>query len=212
MKNTLLAPFAAFALMACLATEAAAQMAVANESIPTGGLLGQNYAGVDVGYIRHHEGPPRVMHRYGFHASRPMPEKENIDGFFRYNYTHGSNLGIDTNQHDILAGLVGFRRNGPVAPFLEGGLGWAWSEVGSTPSNSFLYAIRLGVEFLVAPNASLTPTVTFREARRFDDRAFLFGAKAAFRLNRDWGATISIQADDADSHNIEWALGVQRRF
>jgi hypothetical protein len=213
MKITPFVPIASLAiLLGSLATEAAAQAPMAPDPVVTGGFLGQDYAGVEVGYVRHHDGPPRVLHRYGFLAARPMPNRENLDGFFNYNYTHGSHLGIDMNQHDFTTGLLAFRRNGPVAPFLQGGLGWAWSKTGSMQSNSFLYSIRGGVEFLLTPYASLTPTVTFREARRFDDQAWIFGVKAAFRMNRDWSASLGLQVDNADSHNVETAVGIQRRF
>lgn len=175
-----------------------------------GGLLGQTYSGLEVGYVRHHESAPRVLRRYGFIASRPMPEADNLDGLFRYNYTRGSTLGTDGQQHDFSLGVARFFRNGPVAPFLEGDLGWGWARGGGVRKNSFLYQAKLGVELMLSTDVSLTPSISYQEARQFHDHAWNFGAKLAYRLNEGWASTLSAAMDDAN--NLEIALGVHRRL
>jgi hypothetical protein len=174
------------------------------------GLLGQNYSGLEGGYVRHHESAPSVLRRYGFVASRPLPEGDNLDGLFRYNYTRGSTLGIDGQQHDLSIGVARYLRQGALSPFLEGDIGWGWSRGGGRRANSFLYQAKIGVEMMLSPDFSLTPSISYSEARQFHDHAWNFGARLAYRLNETWGATFGVAIDDSD--NLEFSLGVHRRF
>lgn len=197
-------------LLAFLPTSIRAQPAPLTPSF-RGGLLGQDYSGIELAYVRHHEGAPRVLRRYGFIASRPMPDAENLDGLFRYNYTRGSALGADGQQHDVSFGLSRYLRLGPIAPFLEGDIGWGWARGGTRRhANSFLYQAKVGVEIMLSDEISLTPSVSYQEARQFHDRAWNYGAKLAYRLNNNWATTVSAAIDDGS--NFEAALGVHRRF
>jgi opacity protein-like surface antigen len=175
-----------------------------------GGLLGQHHSGVELEYVRHRESAPRVLRRYGFVASRPMPDGKDLDGLFRYNYTRGSSLGPDGQQHDLAVGLAGYRANGPVTPFLEGQIGWAWARGGAERENAFFYQLRAGVEVMLSSHVSLAPFVSYQEARRFRDHDWQVGAKAAFRLNPRWSTTLALSLDDA--HSVGTAFGIQRRF
>ena len=64
---------------------ASAQVALPIETACQGGLPGHNYSGIELGYVRHHQGPPRVMRRYGFVARRRIPDDRDLDGIFRLN-------------------------------------------------------------------------------------------------------------------------------
>ncbi len=175
-----------------------------------GGLLGGHFSGVDFGYIERNKSAPRVMQRYGFVARQPLPEGRDLDGIFAYHYTRGSTLGPDGNQNEILAGVAVFRRNGPVAPYFETDLGWAWAKAGGSRENSFVYQFRLGVETMLSPRASLAPVVSYRAAPRFHEHAWQFGVRAAFRLNPGWSTTVALQLDD--EHSVETSFGLQRRY
>lgn len=196
----------AFAALPC----ASAQVTPPVEGAFQGGLLGQNYSGIELGYVRHHQGPPRVMRRYGFVASRPIPDGRDLDGIFRYNYTRGSTLGADGQQHDFAIGLAGYQAHGPVKPFLEGDIGWAWARAVGTRRNSFLYEVRTGVEMMLSSHVSLTPFVSYGESRQFHQRGWDFGLKAAFRLNAGWSTTLAVDIDEG--RNVETGFGVQRRY
>jgi len=205
-KSLLLVSTAALFAMATPAVRAQAATSPAFR----GGLLGQTYSGIEAGYVRHHESAPRVMRRYGFISSRPMPDGENLDGRFRYNYTRGSTLGTEGQQHDFSIGVSRFFRNGPVAPFLEGDLGWGWARGGGRRANSFIYQAKLGVETMLSTDVSLTPSISYQEARQFHDHTWNFGLKLAYRLNEGWATTLGTAIDDAN--NVEIALGVHRRL
>jgi hypothetical protein len=175
------------------------------------GLLGKTYSGLEFGYTHHVEGAPDVLHRYGFVSSRPLAEaKENVDAAFRYNYTRGSAFGLHADQHDIAMGFTGYLPTPDAKPFIEGELGWAWTKVGGVKDNSLVYTLGAGVELRLNPRLSLAPFVQFQDAPQFHDRLWNFGARATHHFERGWSGTLTIQSDDA--HNIEYALGVLRRF
>jgi hypothetical protein len=194
-----------------VSASALAQSAAPVMNTDSGGLLGQTYTGVEFGYTHHVEGLPSVLHRYGFVSSRPLTEaKENVDAAFRYNYTRGSALGATATQHDVAVAFTGYLPLQNVKPFIEGDAGWVWSRGDAAHESSFLYLFGAGAEFALARQLALTPFVTYQEAPRFHDHVWNYGAKASYRFNRDWSSTLTVQADD--QHNVEYAVGVQRRF
>ena len=166
--------------------------------------------GVELSYVRHHESAPRVMRRYGFVASRPLPDGKALDGVFRYNYTRGSTLGPDGQQNDLSLGLIRYAAYGPVAPFVGADLGWAWARAGAARENSFFYQLRVGAEVMLSTAASMTPYISFQEARRFHDHAWQVGTRFAFRVSPDWSTTLALGMDDG--HNVAWTFGAQPRF
>jgi len=177
----------------------------------SGGYLGETYTGVDLGYTHHVQGPPDVLHRYGFISSRAMPEEfRDVDGAFKYNYTRGSAPGLDFSQHDVAMALTGYRRLDRVTPYLEGDAGWSWAKTDGTHRNSFLYLVGAGAEIAPVPRASITPFFNYGETARFHSRVWHYGAKAGYRFERSWSASFTLQFDDP--HNVEFAAGVQRRF
>ena len=59
------------------------------------------------------------------------------------------------------------------------------------------------------PQAALTPFISYEERPNLHARAWNFGAKGNYRFDRAWSASLTVQVDR--EHNIEYALGVQRR-
>lgn len=173
-------------------------------------LLGQTYSAAEFGYTHHVESAPRALRRYGFVSSRPLVEAQNVDAAFRYNYTRGSAFGVSGHQHDLAMSFTGYLPLAQVKPFVRGDLGWAWTKVGGVKDDSFVYLVGVGVEVPLAPRLALTPFLNFEEARQFHDRVWSAGGRLSYRVNRGWGATFAVQADD--EHNIEYTFGVLRRF
>jgi len=54
------------------------------------------------------------------------------------------------------------------------------------------------------------PFLNYQETRRLHDHVWSGGARAVFRLEAKWSATLSLRFDE--EHNTEYALGVQRRL
>ena len=179
-----------------------------------GGLLGQDYTGIEFGYTHHVDGPPSILHRYGFIANRPatpLSSGVNIDGMFKYNYTTGSDSGLHAWQHDALIGARGYLNSGTIKPYVEGNAGWAWTNNNFHSKNdSFSYLLGAGAEFQVGPRWSLTPYVNYEEMPHFHSHTWTYGGKAAFRLAQAWSMVIGGEFDE--DHNVESRLGFNRHW
>ena len=177
----------------------------------TGGLLGRTYSAVEFGFNHHVESAPRILRRYGFVSSRPLGELgPYVDASFHYDYTRGSEFGARFDEHDLTVAFLRYFPQGDVKPFVQAEAGWLWQRFAGRHEDSFVYRLGGGVEFLLKPRVALTPFVTYRDARQVEQRAWNVGAKMVFRANRSWSWSVALQVDD--SHNLEYAAGVQRRF
>jgi opacity protein-like surface antigen len=198
------------------ATTPPTDISTANPNSGNYGLLGQDYAGVMFGYMHHIDGPPSVVHRYGFLANRPVAPTHsgvNVDALFKYAYTTGTDSGLHAWQHDMLIGGVGYLNSGGIRPFLEGDVGWAWSNnnlPGETKNDSFSYLIGGGAEFQIARQWVLTPFAHYQERPHFDTHVWSYGAQTSFRLAREWSTTFAAEIDE--HHNIEYRVGWNRHF
>jgi hypothetical protein len=208
LKSLRLVPGIALALVS-FASAQPAMTAVSRDS--SHGLLGQTYTGVGFGYVHHVEAPPRARHRYGFVSSRPLLELgETTDAAFRYDYTRSSASGERRHRHDVAVGFTRYVENALTKPFLRADAGYAMRKEEGRTRNSFAYVAGAGVEVAVAPWLALTPYANFHHAPSLDSGRWQFGATASHRFNRAWSSTLGVQMDT--KHNLEYAVGLQRRF
>lgn len=215
MKTKLLLAFAVCAL-------AGAQAAVNSAVVESGpvlspladdspGLLGRTYSGLEFGYTHHVESAPRSLRRWGFVSNRPIIEEaQNVDAAFRYNYTRGSLVSGSQSQHDVAASFTGYLLRTEVKPFLRGDLGWAWTSGRGNSENGFMFVLGTGMELTLTPRLALTPYINYQDAPDLDERAVIFGARGVYRFHREWQGTLAVQIDDA--HNLEYSVGLMRRF
>lgn len=173
-------------------------------------LLGHKYSGVEFGYTHHVESAPDALHRYGLVSHAPIPEMENLDGAFRYDYTRGSSDGLTSQRHRATAGLVRYFVHRTAKPFIDVEIGWAWRKLGVIKEDSFFYRGTLGAELGVSPNVALTPFFSYHEASNLSERAWSYGARLAYRMDRNWIPTLSIQVDE--KHNIEYTIAARYRY
>jgi hypothetical protein len=122
---------------------ASAQVAPPIETACQGGLLGHNYSGIELGYVRHHQGPPRVMRRYGFVARRRIPDDRDLDGIFRLNAggaPHWQSTSMRAGRGGGLRGAAALP-NAPLRPKKErAAQGRALGEEGNEPAQLFCEA------------------------------------------------------------------------
>jgi hypothetical protein len=174
------------------------------------GLLGTTYTGLDFGYTHHVESEPNALRRFGLVSSRPLIEEaRNLDGAFRYNYTRGTG-DITYQQHDVAMSFVGYAPLADTHAFFRGDLGWAWNKTGSETDNGFMFVVGVGLEILLSPRAALTPYINYKDSPHLDVRATWFGVQSLYRFDQAWSGTFTVQMDD--HHNIEYMLGLLRRF
>ena len=119
-------------------------------------------------------------------------------------------LGATRSVHDVAASFVGYLPFTDARPFVRGDLGWAWSKGAGNSENAFQFLVGAGVELVMTPRIALTPYINYQDAPDMDERAVWFGAQTSYRLDRSWTGTATVQIDNA--HNIEYALGMMRRF
>lgn len=201
---------AALAVGSASAQTAVPVPAPAAEDRETPSLLGQTYTGLEFGYTHHVESAPRSLRRFGFVSHKPLGELgPQVDATFRYDYLRGSTAGTTFHQHDITASLLRYWVDGPAKPFLHADLGWAWQKFGARDS-SFLYRLGAGLEVQLRQRFAVTPFFAYRETPGLDDRRWNFGGRIAYRMQHQWSWALTTQMDD--KHNIEYALGFQRRF
>lgn len=174
------------------------------------GLLGHRFSGVEFGYTHHVESEPDALQRYGLISQAPIPEMQNLDGAFRYDFTRGSSDGLTSQRHRVTAGLVRYFVHRTAKPFIDVELGWAWRKFGVAKEDSFFYRGTIGAELGVSPNAALTPFFSYQEASNLSERAWSYGARLAYQMDRNWIPTLSIEVDE--KHNIEYALAARYRY
>ena len=175
------------------------------------GLLGRTYTAGEFGYVHHVQRAPDVLRRYGFASNAPLRELgSNTDATFRYDYTRGSGTATLV-RHDVAVAFTRYATlHDGTKPFLVAQAGWAGLKTAGELHSSFAYLVGAGAELTLRPRLALTPYLNFREALEHDDRAWNFGAKLGWRFEQRWSGTFAVQIDD--HHNIEYAVGLQRRF
>jgi hypothetical protein len=211
MKTTTSLPLVVLAGLLALSPVSAQTTASVVSADTSAGLLGQTYTGGEFAYTHHVESPPRTLRRYGFVSYRPLGELgPQVDAAFRYDYNRSSLAGITNHEHDVTATLLRYWVQDTAKPFVHADLGWAWQKFGGANDHSLLYRVGAGVELALKPRLAATPFVNYRETRNFDQRAWNFGAKIAYRMHQHWNSSFTVQVDD--SNNVEYTIGLQRRL
>ena len=215
MKTHSSTKLAALSLLVAFAaaTSARAQTTGAVSPADAGaGLVGQAYTGLTFGYVHHMDSPPRALHRYGIFASRPIDDLgPNVDAAFRYEYTTSSRLGVPQDRHDAAVSLTRYWAPDEMRRFfVNGEFGGAWQHATGNDTKSVMFGAGAGVEILIAPRAAVTPFFNYRETSHLHDHAWHFGARVAYRVNRDWVTALTAQIDDAS--NVEYTAGILRHF
>lgn len=191
-----------------LSSGALAQTTSSTSPTSNQGLLGTTYAGAEFGYMHRIEGSPDVMRRYGFVYNQPLPE--GLDFTFKYDHLTGSEAGSRQYSNGFLLGLTGYVPQTWGKPFLMGDIGWTFGKDAGVKSDSFAYKIKGGVEFQILPALVLTPYIAYEEAPHFGEHAWKYGAKAVYRVNRQWSGGLGAEIDE--NHNIEYTVGVNFHY
>jgi len=178
------------------------------------GLLGQNYVGVDAGYIRDEQHPrPLVRHDYGFVDNHNI--LQGLDFNLNYDYLTGSNLGVHDFRNTVTAGLTGYL---PVTtwarPFVSAAAGWEWERsservVGGARDNHFTDVLGTGVEFQALPRLALTPFAAYQDIHGLE-HDWTYGLKATYRLNERWSVSLIPQIDA--HRNLDYMAGINLHY
>jgi hypothetical protein len=176
------------------------------------GLLGQNYMGVSFAYTDLDKGPPSIARTWGFIANRPS-EVANLDASFKYSYTGMNAFGLEARTNEFSIGATAYLPLAVARPFVEGNVGWGFINSGNgNTADSFSFLIGTGVEIQLAPRFVLTPYASYHEFTRLTTNSGVwnYGAKATFRIAKQFSASLAVDLDDDD--NISYRLGLNHHF
>lgn len=149
---------------------------------------------------------------YGFETSQPLAF--GLDGVLAYDYTKsGVFAGARVNQQVVSAALRAFSASYNWGkPYVEAGIGHAWSRYAGATDRTGLWFVTLGAELRASERAVVTPYVQYADTPNFDagDATWNYGVRASYRLDRHWALTAGIERDN--SRNTAYSLGTNFRF
>lgn len=208
-NNSLRTIILSFALLGLTLGLRAQDATIPAPTSATYGLIGESYTGITFGYTHHVDGPPRALRTFGFIVNRPI--EVNLDGAFKYDYTGSSLLGQHNHAHRIAASAMYYWPNkGSAKPFVDADAGWIFQKFGGVSDNAFTYLVGVGVEFQVLTQLVVTPFVNYQDIPAMNSRAWGYGAKATYRLAKEWSTSLRVRLDE--DHNVEYQVGVNRHF
>ena len=169
------------------------------------GLLGQVYGTLTYSYINL-DNTSTHLDSYDFEINQPL--SFGLDGFIGYNYAHGSGLRSNTIDTGLRAFSTHYNWG---KPYVEAGAGYTWVRASGAKDNSFVWEAAAGVEFQVAPRATVTPFVQYTDAPDLAGGSKTnFGAKANYWIDAQWSVTAGLARDD--SYNTAFTVGTHFRF
>jgi opacity protein-like surface antigen len=184
------------------------------------GLVGTSYADLEYGYVHHTSGSPTALHDYSLELNQNTYRQgiTGVDANLGYDYITGSTYAASTHRQTLTAGLSPYLLQPWGKPFLILDGGWVWQKSAGRTSHSYQYTVGTGIEFQILPPLTLTPFVEYLGTPRVDTTPvglfprfdWNYGAKLAYRLNRNWGVSLTASSDSAS--DITYRAGLQYHF
>lgn len=174
------------------------------------GLLGQTHGTLTYSYINLADTSVHAD-SYTFELNQPLAF--GFDGVFAYDYTRsGAIAGSHLSQHTLTAALRAFSTSYNWGkPYVEAGIGHAWSRFAGARDNSVLWEVAAGVEFQLTQRATLTPYVQYVDAPDLaGDGVWNGGVKGSYWIDRSWAVTAGFERDD--EQNSVFTVGTNFRY
>jgi len=204
LKILVLAAAASLGLVASAAAQSMPAAASAG-----GGLLGQNYAGVEYTYVHYNQGAPKFAHDYSFLFNQSLTT--GLDIGVNYDHLRASEAGVAFRTNTASLNLTGYLDQGWGKPFLAGSGGWTWVNNGSVKQHSYAYAFTTGVELPVGPSVAVAPFVSYSAAPKIAGvHDWNYGVKTNYRISKEWSTSFTISIDD--EKDMGYAIGVNYHF
>jgi len=174
------------------------------------GLLGQSYTSLSYSYTNLDNSS---VHGDSYNFEFNQPLSFGFDGFLGYSYSQSSVFGGSRLKSNIVdAGLRAFStRYNWGKPYVEAGVGYSWNRYAGAKDNAFMWEVGAGVEFQVAPKATVTPYIQYVDVPEIDSgHGWNFGVKGNYWVTSRWAATLGAELDD--DHNSTFTIGTNFRF
>ena len=216
------------ALALGLAISASAQTTTAapgssTVAVPGYGLLGSSYSEVDFGYLKEARNP-EILHDYDFLYNQSVLKEGTwgTDWNLTYDYLTGSAAGFHDYRNEAQVGITEYMLEGWGKPFVTADAGYAWQRAGGISRKSFADTFTGGVEFSVLSNLALTPFAEYQAephlynhelpAADLPDHLWQYGAKATYRLNTQWSASLTAAMDQYNRNDLGYWAGLSCHF
>lgn len=174
------------------------------------GLLGQTYASLTYSYLNLDSSPTNAD-SYSFDYNQSL--NTGLDGVLSYNFTQtGLVAGSRLNQQSIGGALRAFSTAHTWGkPYVEAGVGYAWTKFAGSRDNSIVWSVAVGAELQVAPAFTVTPFVSYVDAPDLASKGtWNFGAKANYWMNSQWAITAGLSRND--DRDTAFTIGTNFRF
>lgn len=174
------------------------------------GLLGQSFATLSYTRINLDDTPVDID-RGTFEVNQPLAF--GLDGVFAYNYARsGAFAGSRLKEQSLTAALRAFSNSFNWGrPYLEAGIGQAWTRFAGASDKSILWEAAAGAEFQVLERATVTPYVQYVDTPDMAaEGVWNFGVKGSYWLDRNWAVTAGFSRDD--EQNSGFTVGTNFRF
>lgn len=173
------------------------------------GQLGARYTGVDFGYTNLDNNVFDDLNGFALRYNQPLAA--GLDFSLGYEWAKSDSVGgLRAKAEEATASVTWYTDYNGMRPFVEPGIGWTWTKVGSGKSDSFLYYVGTGVEFQATRRWVIAPYVQFVDATEYDGNTWNFGVKSAYRLTESWGVNVDVSRDDDSNTGLK--LGVNYHF
>jgi opacity protein-like surface antigen len=210
IKSMLLASALALGLGVAARADDAATAAKVVPVAGSQGLLGQVYGTLTYDYINL-DGPATHADSYSFLSNQPLAF--GLDGVLGYNFTQwGTGSGARVNQNTLNGAIRAFSTSYNWGkPYVEAGAGYTSVRAPGAKDNSFVWEGAAGVEFQVAPRATVTPFVQYTDAPDLAGGSkWNFGAKANYWIDSQWSVTAGLARDN--HRNTAFTVGTNFRY
>lgn len=150
--------------------------------------------------------------RFAFEVNQAVAD--GFDARLTYDYLRtGDFAGGHLSQHTLVAGLRAFSSSFHWGrPYVEAGIGHAWNRFAGTRDNSLVWEFGGGAEFQVAPRATVTPYVKYRDLPDVagSEGTWNFGVKGSYWVDARWAVTAGLERDD--EQNMTFSVGTNFRY
>lgn len=228
MKTNVEKTLLAAALALGLATVAPAQQAQPAQPAAPGafspsGLIGTNYAEFGAGYQKQ-DATPGVLHDYGLLLNQSVTKEGSFgfDGNFAYDYLTAGAAGHHDYRNSVMMGATGYLVERWGKPFITADAGLVTQQTAGSTSNALGYNLTGGVEVPVTDAFFVTPFATYDGDPHLQDHApavatlpnyiWYYGAKATYRLTRQWSASVTAQIDQHNVDDLGLRAAIDCRF
>ncbi len=180
----------------------------------TGGLIGQRYGAVDLGYVDYDDGGHLTVGGIGLNVPSSI---KGLDLGIDASYAKGGYRELDAEAYGVGVSATGYLDlEQGIKPFLAGRIGWERDEASmwgySAEDDSFTYSIRAGVEVPVTAKAAVRVSFGYYDYTKYHDSDGLYAVVGANYWITEKIGVLGSYSRDFEQDSNTFTLGVFFRY